>query len=79
MLGSAFGYWVCATDGRVNMPGLVAAVVALGLALGMLDNPSVWQVAVMAVVSVLAVGLHQSYGLLMVPGVGAVMLAHVAL
>src|SRR5207249_1168040 len=33
VLGVSHGYWTCATDGRVNLPGLVLVLAAFGMAL----------------------------------------------
>lgn len=72
MLGSAFGYWACATDGRVNMPGIVGVILVVGLAWSMLESPTLGRCILMACDTVLAVGLHQSHGLLLAAGLGAV-------
>ena len=72
-LGTGFGYWTCATDGRVNMPGLVLIILNVGLLWGMLDSPSMLQCGAAAIAGVLAVGLHQSHGLLAIAAVGTML------
>jgi hypothetical protein len=71
-LACGFGYWTCATDGRVNMPGLVIIVLNVGLLWGMLDSPSMVQCGAAAGAAVLAVGLHQSHGLLAIAAIGTI-------
>jgi len=75
LFGSAYGYWACATDGRVNMPALVSFIATTGVALGMLYAPSARQCLLLAGFSVLTTSLHQSYGLFVVGGVSAILLA----
>lgn len=75
LFGSAYGYWACATDGRVNMPALVAFIAVMGSALGMLHAPSVRQSILLAALTLFATTLHQSYGLLTVGCVSAILLA----
>lgn len=74
-LGSAYGYWICATDGRVTMPELVGAILTLGLAWGMVESPTRRQAAALAGATVLTILLHQSSGLLIPAGVGAIVLS----
>lgn len=76
LFGSAYGYWACATDGRVNMPALVSFIATIGAALGMLYAPSARQSLLLAGLGVLTTSLHQSYGLLVVGGMSAILLAH---
>lgn len=76
VFGSAYGYWVCATDGRVNMPALVGFIAVTGAALGMLYAPSARQSILLALLTLFATTLHQSYGLLIAGCVGAILLAH---
>ncbi|MEN3000759.1 MAG: hypothetical protein ABDI19_02825 [Armatimonadota bacterium] len=74
LLGSAYGYWACATDGRVNMPALVSFIATLGMALSLLHQPSLFKVLMLSLLGVLTVALHQSYGLLIVGGTTAIWL-----
>lgn len=73
---TAYGYWVCATDGRVTVPALAALIAVVGLAWGMLRQPSYPQAIALAAATVIAVLLHQSNGLLISAAVGAVLLSH---
>lgn len=77
VVGTSYGYWVCATDGRVNTPGVCALTLALGLAWGMLDCPCAVQAVAMALATALALVLHQSHGLFVVSGAVAIWLAPV--
>lgn len=79
VLGCAYGYWVCATDGRVTMPGLVGIILVLGLAWGMVEAASLVQCLMLAGATVLAIGLHQSHGILMLAAVGSILLGQIPL
>lgn len=73
-LGCGFGWWTCATDGRVNMPGLVLVIVNIGLLWGMLDSPTIVQCGAAAIAAIAAVGLHQSHGMLAIAAIGAMLM-----
>lgn len=75
--GCAYGFWVCATDGRVNIPAFFGVILTTGLAWGMLAAPSFLQCIAVALATVLAVALHQSNGLLLVAGTSAMLLSPV--
>ncbi|MHB0998831.1 MAG: hypothetical protein ACYC27_06255 [Armatimonadota bacterium] len=75
VIGTSYGYWDCAVDGRVNMSGFLVMILIIGLAWGMLDKPSAIQCAMTGFATVLGVGLHQSHGLLIVPVMGAMLLS----
>jgi hypothetical protein len=76
LFGAAYGYWACATDGRVNMPALVSFMLTVGAALGMLYAPGARQCLLLAALGVLTTALHQSYGLLIIGGVCTIGFAH---
>ena len=65
-LGVSFGFWAIATDGRVNAPAMFMLTVAIGFAWGAIDNLNLRQVLACALATALAVGLHQSHGLIIV-------------
>lgn len=74
-LGFTFGFWSISTDGRVNAPALLMLTVAAGYAWGAVDNLRRGQVAMCTVATVLAVGLHQSHGLIIAFCVACMLLA----
>ncbi len=67
-LGVSFGYWVCATDGRVNMPSnvlLIAAVYALVLTM---QSPTKRRAFATGLLAALALLYHESAGLFVFVG-----------
>ncbi|MCE5200325.1 MAG: hypothetical protein ABFD54_07100 [Armatimonadota bacterium] len=75
IMSTAYGYWTCATDGRVNIPALIGVMLVAGLGWGMLSLPSIKQAIALAAVTILAVLLHQSNGLLVFAGLGSVLIS----
>jgi len=74
-LALSFGYWICATDGRVNMPSLFLLLCAFGVLSRSMQTP---RVALAAWAGALAGGallLHESAGLFAVVGLAGVLLA----
>ena len=73
-LAGSFGYWICATDGRVNMPSVVLLMAAF-LALLRLREKSGWKRAAWAgILAGAAVVFHQSAGLFAPVGVASLLL-----
>lgn len=72
-LATSFGYWICATDGRVNMPSLLFLIAAFDLLVRLIEKPSRALAAALGFAAGLAVLFHESAGLFgMVGLVGAV-------
>ncbi|MBI3948526.1 MAG: hypothetical protein HY321_21615 [Armatimonadetes bacterium] len=81
-LGLSYGYWTCATDGRANLPGLVALVGALGVIAALLDARRVRRArafarlaAALGGLHALALLLHQSHVLFLPAAAAAVALS----
>ena len=67
-LAGSFGWWICATDGRVNMPSGVLMLAALGVLVRLRERPSSGQAALAGGLAGLAVLFHESAGLFGVVG-----------
>lgn len=59
-LGVSFGYWVCATDGRVNMPSLVLQIAAFLSLVATMQSPSRERAVATGVLTGLASLYHES-------------------
>jgi hypothetical protein len=70
LLGVSHGYWTCATDGRVNLPGLVLVIGAFGAALRWVESGSPAWARGSAALTGLAILFHQSH-VLFVPTLAA--------
>ncbi|MBV9849309.1 MAG: glycosyltransferase family 39 protein [Armatimonadetes bacterium] len=77
-LALSFGYWVCATDGRVNMPSLACLLLAFWLLCRTLEEGRVGRAAAAGALAGLGVLFHESAGLFVLVGLAAVMLADVS-
>ncbi len=62
-LAGSFGWWICATDGRVNMPSSVLMLAAFGILIRLRTRPSAGQAALAGLFAGLAVLFHESAGL----------------
>jgi hypothetical protein len=74
-LGGSFGYWICATDGRVNMPSLVLLLAAFYVLVCLLDQPNRRLAAMVGVFAGAAVLFHESAGLFLLVGLVGVLAA----
>lgn len=74
-LAGSFGYWICATDGRVNMPSTVLLLGAFALFVRLVERPSRGLAAAIGVLSGAAVLFHESAGLFGAVGFLGVVLA----
>jgi len=73
--GCSFGYWICATDGRVNMPSLILLLAAFHTLVRLLDHPNKGLAATMGLFAGGAVLFHESAGLFFFAGLLGVVLA----
>jgi len=62
-LAVSFGYWICATDGRVNMPSLFLMLCAFAVLCRVMQNPQIRLAALAGALSGAAVLFHESAGL----------------
>ena len=76
-LALSFGYWVCATDGRVNMPSMTCLLLAFWMLCRMLDEGSPRRAAAVGALAGLAVLFHESTGLFVLVGLAGVILADI--
>ena len=67
-LAGSFGWWICATDGRVNMPSIVLMLAAFDALVRLRDRPAVLQAALVGLLAGLALLFHESAGLFGVVG-----------
>lgn len=74
-LGLSFGYWVCATDGRVNMPSVFLLIASFFLLVLAMQKPDSRRAAVAGAVAGLAALFHESAGLFLVAGWTGIALA----
>ncbi|BDI31408.1 hypothetical protein CCAX7_34590 [Capsulimonas corticalis] len=75
-LGLSFGYWICATDARVNMPSTVLLLAAFWAACRLIQTGDKRLAALAGALSGLAILYHESAGLFLVVGAAAALLAH---
>lgn len=74
-LAFSFGYWICATDGRVNMPSLFFMLCAFAALCRTMHAPQTRLASLVGVLSGGAVLFHESAGLFVVVGLAGVLLA----
>ena len=74
-LAFSFGYWICATDGRVNMPSLFFLLCAFSVLCRTMHVPQTRLAALVGALSGGATLFHESAGLFVVVGLVGVLLA----
>ena len=74
-LSLSFGYWICATDGRVNMPSLTLLIGALFVLCRVIEKPTPKLAAILGGLGGAAVLFHESAGLFLLVGLVGVLLA----
>lgn len=62
-LAGSFGWWICATDGRVNMPSSVLMLAAFDGLVRLRLRPTAGQAALIGLLAGMAVLFHESAGL----------------
>lgn len=62
-VGLSFGYWICATDGRVNMMSVVMLIAAFYALVVTMQSPTKRRAFATGIVAALAVLYHESAGL----------------
>lgn len=77
-LGLSFGYWVCATDGRVNMASVVLSIAAFYALVLTMQSPTSRRALATGVVSAIAMLYHESAGLFLLVGWLGIWLAEYA-
>ena len=73
-LAGSFGYWICATDGRVNMPSLVLMIAAFDTLLRFRETPTARLAGLIGLVAGAAVLFHESAGLFGLVGAAGIAL-----
>ena len=74
-LALSFGFWVCATDGRVNMASTTLLLAAFSVLCRLLDDPRPRLAACVGALAGAAVLYHESAGLFLIVGLAGVLLA----
>jgi hypothetical protein len=74
-LAFSFGYWICATDGRVNMPSLFFLLCAFAVLCRTMHTPQIGLAALTGALAGGAVLFHESAGLFVIVGLAGVLLA----
>ncbi len=74
-LALSFGYWICAADGRVNMPSIFLMLAAFSALARLMAVPRVPLAALAGLLAGSAVLFHESAGLFVVVGFAGVLLA----
>ena len=67
-LAGSFGYWICATDGRVNMPSIVLMIAAFHTLICFREAQTTRLAAVIGALAGAAVLFHESAGLFGIAG-----------
>ena len=67
-LAGSFGWWICATDGRVNLPSMVLMLAAFDRLIRRRARPTASEAALTGLLSGLAVLFHESAGLFVIVG-----------
>ena len=62
-LAGSFGWWICATDGRVNMPSMVLMLAAFYGIICLRGRPAASQAALVGLLAGMAALFHESAGL----------------
>ncbi len=73
-LALSFGYWICATDGRVNMPSVFLMLCAFAVLCRVMQTPRPRLAALAGALSGAAVLFHESAGLFALVGLAGVWL-----
>jgi len=74
-LALSFGYWICATDGRVNMPSIFLMLAAFSALARLMTAPRPALAALTGLLAGSAVLFHESAGLFVVVGLTGVLFA----
>ena len=74
-LALSFGYWICATDGRVNMPSIFLMLLAFSVLSRLMTAPRLSLAGLTGLLAGGAVLFHESAGLFAVVGLAGVLLA----
>ncbi len=74
-LALSFGYWICATDGRVNLPSLFLMLTAFAVLTRMMVAPRMSTAALIGTLAGGAVLFHESAGLFVVVGLAGILLS----
>ena len=74
-LALSFGYWICATDGRVNMPSIFLMLAAFSVLTRFMTVPRLPLAVLTGLLAGAAVLFHESAGLFVVVGLAGVLLA----
>ena len=74
-LAFSFGYWLCAADGRVNMPSVFLMLCAFAVLCRAMQRPRIGLAAAVGALAGGAVLFHESAGLFVVVGLAGVLLA----
>ena len=74
-LAFSFGYWLCADDGRVNMPSVFLMLCAFAVLCRAMQTPRLGLAAAVGALAGAAVLFHESAGLFVVVGLAGVLLA----
>lgn len=74
-LAFSFGYWLCAADGRVNMPSVFLMLCAFAVLCRAMQRPRQAQAAAVGALAGGAVLFHESAGLFVAVGLAGVLLA----
>ncbi len=67
-MAGSFGWWICATDGRVNMPSCVLMLAAFGVVIRLRERPIMHDAAWAGLLAGLATLFHESAGLFVLVG-----------
>lgn len=74
-LALSFGYWICATDGRVNMPSIFLLLAAFSVLTRLIAAPRLPLAALTGTLAGGAVLFHESAGLFVAVGLAGVLLS----
>lgn len=74
-LSVSFGYWICASDGRVNMPSIALLIGAFAVLCRLLERGTPTRALALGGLSGVAVLYHESTGLFFLVGLAGVLLA----
>ena len=73
-LAFSFGYWICAADGRVNMPSVFLMLCAFAVLCRTMQSPRTGLAAAVGALAGAAVLFHESAGLFVLVGLAGVLL-----
>lgn len=74
-LGLSFGFWVCATDGRVNMPSIFLLIASFYALVNAMQGPGRRRAVAAGAIAGLATLYHESAGLFLIAGWTGIALA----